>query len=277
MEDGLARALAVVGDEAVVLEAEVAGDRGGPRDDLADELPVLGPGVGELRDVLARDDEDVRRRLRRDVVEGVDAIVGVGLSSTGSRRSAILQKRQSLICRSSAPSRPAPPASLPSSRSPRSRWYTRSIVVSPSAVSAAMARAAEARRSLAMTRAPVRRAGPSTTAQRPSRRMRAPMRTSSATCWKRFSKMVSVIVATPSMPGGEGHPLRLQVGREARVGRGRDVVRDEGPRGPHAQRVARRPRSRAPVAARRIVRAARCSGTQRRIATSPRVAAAARA
>jgi hypothetical protein len=62
-----------------VLEAEVAGDRSGPGDDLADELPVFRSGIGELRDVLARDDEDVRRRLRGDVVKGVDALVGVGL------------------------------------------------------------------------------------------------------------------------------------------------------------------------------------------------------
>jgi hypothetical protein len=62
----------------------------------------------------------------------------------------------------------------------------------------AIASAAEARRSLAMTLAPVSRDGPSTIAQRPSARTCAPIRTISATCWKRFSKIVSVIVATPS-------------------------------------------------------------------------------
>ena len=51
-----------------------------------------------------------------------------------------------------------------------------------------------------MTLAPVSSAGPSTTAHRASCRMRAPIRTSSGTCWKRFSKTVSVIVETPSIP-----------------------------------------------------------------------------
>ena len=101
-----------------------------------------------------------------------------------------------------------------------------------------MTSAAEARRSLAITRAPVRREGPSTTAQRPSSRIFAPMRTSSATCWKRFSKIVSVIVATPSSPVENAiHWAWRSVGNP---GYGAVATSCDGSaaRGAHAQRVA---------------------------------------
>ena len=53
----------------------------------------------------------------------------------------------------------------------------------------------------------------------------APMRCSSATCMKRFSKIVSVIVLAPAGLGHEHHVLRLHVGGEAGVGQGGDVRR----------------------------------------------------
>ncbi len=74
----------------------------------------------------------------------------------------------------------------------------RSITVSPSATSPAMTRLAEARRSVAITMAPVRRSTPCTSAVLPSISIFAPSRPSSCTCMKRFSKMVSVTNASPS-------------------------------------------------------------------------------
>ena len=69
--------------------------------------------------------------------------------------------------------------------------------VVPRAASPASTSEAEARRSEAMTGAPVSPATPRTTAVRPSREMRAPMRPSSGTCMKRFSKMVSLTTPVP--------------------------------------------------------------------------------
>jgi hypothetical protein len=74
----------------------------------------------------------------------------------------------------------------------------RSITVSPSATSPAITRLAEARRSVAITVAPVSSSTPWTIAVLPSMSMRAPSRRSSCTCMKRFSKMVSVTCAVPS-------------------------------------------------------------------------------
>ena len=73
----------------------------------------------------------------------------------------------------------------------------RSTMVSPSATRPAMTRLAEARRSVAITVAPDRRGTPSITATLPSTWILAPRRTSSLTCMKRFSKIVSVTVAVP--------------------------------------------------------------------------------
>ena len=58
--------------------------------------------------------------------------------------------------------------------------------VSPSAASAAITSETEARRSVAMTGAPLSCGRPSTTAVSPSSRMRAPSRASSCTCMKRL-------------------------------------------------------------------------------------------
>ena len=74
----------------------------------------------------------------------------------------------------------------------------RSIVVSPSATSPARISEAEARRSVAITGAPLSLGTPRITAVWPSTRMSAPRRSSSLTCMKRFSKIVSLITPAPS-------------------------------------------------------------------------------
>src|SRR5262249_21721391 len=63
--------------------------------------------------------------------------------------------------------------------------------------SAAMTRETEARRSVAITGAPLSALTPSMVAHSPSSWMWAPSRTSSCTCMKRFSKMVSVMREIP--------------------------------------------------------------------------------
>ncbi len=74
----------------------------------------------------------------------------------------------------------------------------RSTCVWPSATRPAITRLAEARRSVAITVAPDNRGTPCTTAVWPSISIFAPSRTSSLTCMKRFSKIVSLITALPS-------------------------------------------------------------------------------
>src|SRR5258708_209587 len=56
----------------------------------------------------------------------------------------------------------------------------------------------EARRSVAITGAPVNSLTPRTIAEAPCTLMLAPIRQSSGTCMNRFSKIVSVIIAAPS-------------------------------------------------------------------------------
>ena len=73
----------------------------------------------------------------------------------------------------------------------------RLMVVSPSAARAAMTRETLARRSVAITGAPRRAVLPWTVAQWPSMVISAPMRASSGTCMKRFSKMVSHSAESP--------------------------------------------------------------------------------
>ena len=62
----------------------------------------------------------------------------------------------------------------------------------------AMTRHADARRSVAITFAPVRRGTPRTVAALPSTSMSAPSRRSSCTCIMRFSKIVSVTTDVPA-------------------------------------------------------------------------------
>jgi hypothetical protein len=101
----------------------------------------------------------------------------------------------------------------------------RSTIVSPSATRPAMTRLADARRSVAITVAPDSCGTPSTTATLPSTWMVAPSRTSSFTCMKRFSKMVSVTAAVPCATHVQRHELRLHVGREAGVFGGAEALR----------------------------------------------------
>src|ERR1700722_2978985 len=71
-------------------------------------------------------------------------------------------------------------------------------MVSPSAARPARTSETEARKSVAITGAPVSFSTPRTMAAAPCTAMSAPMRVNSGTCMKRFSKMVSVIIAAPS-------------------------------------------------------------------------------
>ena len=117
VEDALPGALAVVRDQPVVLETEVARDGGGPRDDLADPGASPSAGVGEPADVLPRNDEDVRRGLRRDVVERVDLVVGVDLLRRDLARRDPAEEAVASFDPPHLRAR-APRASPPSSRSP---------------------------------------------------------------------------------------------------------------------------------------------------------------
>ena len=58
---------------------------------------------------------------------------------------------------------------------------------------------------------------PRTMARRPSMRMLAPMRASSCACMKRFSKMVSTMIAIALGLRHQRHVLRLQIGGEAGI------------------------------------------------------------
>jgi hypothetical protein len=78
VEDGLAGLPAGVGDEAVVADAPVARDGGGADQDLSEERRVV-RGVVHVDEMLLRDQEDVRRRLRVDVLERQDPLVLVHL------------------------------------------------------------------------------------------------------------------------------------------------------------------------------------------------------
>ena len=69
--------------------------------------------------------------------------------------------------------------------------------LAPAAASAATTRAAPPRRSVETTGAPCRAGTPVTMATRPSVRISAPMRASSAAWRKRLSKMVSVNTVVP--------------------------------------------------------------------------------
>src|SRR5437016_12608453 len=77
VEDRLPGGLAVVGDDAVAvaLEVEVAGDLGDAMQGHADDGRLALVERVERGDVPPRDDEDVRRRLWVDVVEGDGDVV----------------------------------------------------------------------------------------------------------------------------------------------------------------------------------------------------------
>jgi hypothetical protein len=74
--DGLAAFVAGVDDDAESFgEVGLGGEFVGGEEHVSKEGFVRGGGVGEGADVFARDDEQVRGRLRRDVGEGDDAVV----------------------------------------------------------------------------------------------------------------------------------------------------------------------------------------------------------
>jgi hypothetical protein len=78
--DGLAAALETVGDQAKprLFKTKITGQRNGNLLEPAQQDTVLGSGVEERGDVLSRDDQEVHRSLRIDVVKGHDLIVLVG-------------------------------------------------------------------------------------------------------------------------------------------------------------------------------------------------------
>ena len=84
-----------------------------------------------------------------------------------------------------------------------------------------------ARRSVAITLAPESGLPPLTWAVWPSTSISAPMRASSGTCMKRFSKIFSSMRDTPLGERHQHHELRLHVGGEAGVRGGGDVDRAE--------------------------------------------------
>jgi len=70
MEDGLAGAGAVVEDRAIAVEQiALAGELRGNQMELADHRLILVRRVVERNKMFSRDKQDVRRRLRADVLE----------------------------------------------------------------------------------------------------------------------------------------------------------------------------------------------------------------
>ncbi len=76
MIHGLASVGTGVDDHAVAfVEVVGAGDAGGGPEQVAEQFAVAPGGLGHGDDVLARGDEDVDRRLRMDVCEGVAELI----------------------------------------------------------------------------------------------------------------------------------------------------------------------------------------------------------
>lgn len=70
MRDGFARVGAVVDDDAKAGgEVEFSRDPAGGGEQVAEQRFVAGGGFGDARDELFRDDEQMDRRLRLDIVE----------------------------------------------------------------------------------------------------------------------------------------------------------------------------------------------------------------
>ena len=67
----------VIDDEAVAgtLQPEMIRDLGGLQQQMAQQTMIIRRGVGNAWDGFSRHDEDVRWRLRIDVVEGQDQVV----------------------------------------------------------------------------------------------------------------------------------------------------------------------------------------------------------
>lgn len=78
--DGLATFRASADHNTVAFaEPVLAGDLRGRGEQTAEESFIARLGIGERGEVFLRDHEDVLRRLRVDVVEGIDRLVFVGL------------------------------------------------------------------------------------------------------------------------------------------------------------------------------------------------------
>lgn len=80
VEDGLSGAGADVEDGAIAaLDAALASDAGGGELALADQFSIFGLRFLQSGEVALGDDEDVRRGLRVDVLEGEGVLVLVNL------------------------------------------------------------------------------------------------------------------------------------------------------------------------------------------------------
>jgi len=77
MRHGLAAIPAVVEDDAVAgfVETQFTGHRGGLEQQVAEQLLVFGPGVGQAGDVFLGNDEDMGWRFGIDVAEGQDQVI----------------------------------------------------------------------------------------------------------------------------------------------------------------------------------------------------------
>ena len=71
MRHALSRLLADVGHDTVALNAFLLGELGNDLEDVRDDGAVFSVHARDGRDVRLRDHEEVHRRLRRDVVEGI--------------------------------------------------------------------------------------------------------------------------------------------------------------------------------------------------------------
>ena len=149
-------------------------------------------------------------------------------------------------------------------------------VVVPCACNPASTSDAEARKSVAMTCAPARFGTPREITVLPWIERFAPRRCSSSACWKRFSKMVSVMVAAPLGDRVQRTELRLHVGREPGVRRRLDVDRLRTPAA-HVELdpVGAARDHAAPASASFCSTASRCSGCVCTSFTRPPVIAAA--
>ena len=79
-------ARAVVHDQAEIAEPLLQRDLASDREQMAEQRVVLAGRGGEARDRLARDDEDVGRRLRGDVAKGQREVVLVDQHRPSARR-----------------------------------------------------------------------------------------------------------------------------------------------------------------------------------------------
>jgi hypothetical protein len=75
MEDCLARLGAVIHHQPALLRAVFPGELSADADDLADERFVFACNRGRAAEMFLGNDQEMSRRLRRDVPEGEDLII----------------------------------------------------------------------------------------------------------------------------------------------------------------------------------------------------------